>query len=382
MLVMLHLVVLSGCATRQPAISSAPGALASTNGVSLPFRAAVIARDSTPATYSFQKARGKLGSAKEGLTDAAEIAVTGPALGIIVPGVIIGETIRSAPDEGAVLFGAALAGAAGGVAVAGAAVVIPAVAAKGVIRSWKTVSPQELAEREADLQIALKEVAAQERFQQFLLATADKVSPGRLDLSSEMIKYARIRRGLDLVHANARALPFGDGSYRTLIYATGVVDFIGDEEGIRVIMNEARRVVHLSGNIFVAFYRLSAATERFLIRLDLLQNNVLCHREVLEIYRLNPAQAMAWVAKRANVSYFRATIMSLRSWAFSTWQEKRNGFHMQRLFAKGNHADTLIEAAPQKQPYRNEAEIRHLFARLAIPIKQLRTFSSCHIVRI
>jgi len=180
MLVMLHLVVLSGCATRQPAISSAPGALASTNGVSLPFRTAVIARDSTPATYSFQKARGKLGSAKEGLTDAAEIAVTGPALGIIVPGVIIGETIRSAPDEGAVLFGAALAGAAGGVAVAGAAVVIPAVAAKGVIRSWKTVSPQELAEREADLQIALKEVAAQERFQQFLLATADKVSPGRL----------------------------------------------------------------------------------------------------------------------------------------------------------------------------------------------------------
>ena len=203
-----------------------------------------------------------------------------------------------------------------------------------------------------------------------------------VDLSSEMIKYARIRRGLDLVHANARALPFGDGSYRTLIYATGVVDFMGDEEGIRVIMNEARRVVHLSGNIFVAFYRLSAATERFLIRLDLLQNNVLCHREVLEIYRLNPAQAMAWVAKRANVSYFRATIMSLRSWAFSTWQEKRNGFHMQRLFAKGNHADTLIQAAPQKQPYRNEAEIRHLFARLAIPIKQLRTFSSCHIVRI
>ena len=64
------------------------------------------------------------------------------------------------------------------------------------------------------------------------------------------------------------------------------------------------------------------------------------------------------------------------------WQEKRNAFHMQRLFAKGNHADTLIQAAPQKQAYRNEAEIKHLFARLAIPIKQLRPCSSCYIVQI
>ena len=163
-----------------------------------------------------------------------------------------------------------------------------------------------------------------------------------VDISSEMIKYARIRRGLALVQADARALPFGHGTYRTLIYATGVVDFMSDEEEIRVIMNEARRIADHSGNIFVAFYRLSAATEKFLVRLGLLKNNVLCHREVLEIYRLNPAQAIAWVAKRAKVSYFRATIVSLRSWAFSTWQEKRNAFHMQRLFAKGNHADTLI----------------------------------------
>src|SRR5436309_15948753 len=95
------LVLLTGCATHQPALSSAPGALARTNGLSLPFRTAILARDSTPATYSFQKAKGKLGSAREGLSDAAEIAVTGPALGIIVPGVIIGERIRCAQDQGA-----------------------------------------------------------------------------------------------------------------------------------------------------------------------------------------------------------------------------------------------------------------------------------------
>ena len=203
-----------------------------------------------------------------------------------------------------------------------------------------------------------------------------------VDLSSEMIRYAKLRRGLDLVLADARAMPFGKGTYRTIIYATGVIDFISDEEEIRVIMNEARRIVDHSGKIFVAFYRLSAATEDFVVRLGLLRNNVLRHRETLEISRLNPVQAIAWVAKRAKVGYFRAAILSVGSWAFSSWQEKRNAFRMQRIFAKANAADALIQAAPEKQAYRNEAEIRNLFTRLAIPIKQLGAFGSCYIVQI
>jgi hypothetical protein len=32
--------------------------------------------------------------------------------------------------------------------------------------------------------------------------------------------------------------------------------------------------------------------------------------------------------------------------------------------------------------YRNEAEIRNLFKRLAIPIEKLETFASCYMVRI
>ena len=203
-----------------------------------------------------------------------------------------------------------------------------------------------------------------------------------VDLSSEMIRYAKIRRGLDLVQADARAMPFKNGTYRTIIYATGVVDFMSDDEEIRVVMNEGKRIAEHSGNIFVAFYRLSAATEHFVARLGLLRNNVLRHRETLEIYRLNPVQAIAWVAKRAKVGYPRAAILSVRSWAFSSWQEKRNAFHMQRIFAKANRADTLIQAAPEKQSYRNEAEIRDLFRRLAIPIKQLGAFDSCYIARI
>jgi SAM-dependent methyltransferase len=203
-----------------------------------------------------------------------------------------------------------------------------------------------------------------------------------VDLSSEMIKYAKTRRGIKLVQANATAMPFGNETYRTIIYATGVIDFMSDKQEIRTILAEARRIAHRSANIFVAFYKMSPATEGLLVRVGLLRNNVLCHRQIFEIYRLKPHQAIAWVAARANVGYVHAAILSLRSWIFSTLQEKRNGFHMQRLFAKANHADKLIQTAPEELAYRNEAEIRSLFTRLAIPIKQLETFSSCYIAKI
>ncbi len=203
-----------------------------------------------------------------------------------------------------------------------------------------------------------------------------------VDLSSEMIRYAKTRRGLTFVRADARAMPFGEGTYETIIYASGVVDFIGDEEQIRVILSEARRIISQSGDIFAAFYRFSAASEDFLERLGLLKNNVLSLREAMDIHRLNPVQAIAWVAKKAETSCFRAAILSLRSWALSTMQERTTAFNMQRIFRKWDQANSLINAAPEKQPYRNEAEIRSLFRRLTIPTKRLEASGSCYIVQI
>jgi ubiquinone/menaquinone biosynthesis C-methylase UbiE len=203
-----------------------------------------------------------------------------------------------------------------------------------------------------------------------------------VDLSSEMVRFAKIRRGLELVQADACTLPFGKGTYRTIIYATGVIDFMMDEQQIRVILQEARRIAADSGNIFVAFYRFSAATEDLIIKLGLLNNNVLCFKEILELYRLRPAQTLKWAAKRAKVSYVRAAIWLLRSWAFSSWQEKRNTFQMQKLFAQENIGEAWIQAAPEKQAYRNEAEIRNLFGRLGISIKHLAVFGHCYIAQI
>jgi len=66
----------------------------------------------------------------------------------------------------------------------------------------------------------------------------------------------------------------------------------------------------------------------------------------------------------------------------STMQEKRTTLRMQRVFRKIGDPRSLINAAPEKLPYRNEREIEKMFKRLGIPIKQFSTFSSCCVVLI
>ena len=203
-----------------------------------------------------------------------------------------------------------------------------------------------------------------------------------VDLSPEMIRQARLRRSLTLVQADAKALPFRERAYRTIICATGVVDFMCDEAGIRAIIKEARRVADHMGIILVAFYKIGGRTERFLRQLGLLEHNVLRYREALRIYRLNPMQAVAWVAERAGVGFVRATCLLLGSMAGCTLQEKRNAFHMRRICADPRDAESLIRSAPEQVAYRTEADIRKLFAELVIPIRQLEAFGSCFIVQI
>lgn len=44
-----------------------------------------------------------------------------------------------------------------------------------------------------------------------------------VELSPVMIEYAKSRRGLRLIEADARNMPFDDGTYGTSIIATGLV---------------------------------------------------------------------------------------------------------------------------------------------------------------
>ena len=203
-----------------------------------------------------------------------------------------------------------------------------------------------------------------------------------VDLSSEIIRQAKLRRGITLVQANAKAMPFPAASHETIIYATGVVDFTAEEDEIRAMLTEGRRVVKESGKTFVAFYKASAAQEEFLELIGLTRDHRLAFRESLGVYLMNPVQMVAWVARRAGLGRFRAAIALLRVSARCSMQEWRNTRKMQRVFRKLGDPRSLINAAPEKVPYRDEKEIGNLFKRLGIPIKQLRVFASCWVVQI
>ena len=203
-----------------------------------------------------------------------------------------------------------------------------------------------------------------------------------VDFSSEMIKYAKSRRSLDLIRADASALPLGDATYETIIYATGVIDFNGDEEAIRKMLSEGRRVVKSGGKIFVAFYRMSPALEHFLQRLGLLNNHVLQHRECIETYLLTLAQMLWWLGQRARTGRLGAAALMVRLAMSGTLREKATSLKMKRILRGLKNPQAFIQAAPETQPYRNEEEIRSLFVRLAIPIKDSRTFATCWIAEI
>lgn len=203
-----------------------------------------------------------------------------------------------------------------------------------------------------------------------------------VDSSVQMNHQARLRRGIDLVQADARSMPFSSGSFATVIYATGVIDSMREEAAINQMLMEGRRVLANDGKIFVAFYRLSPATEIFLTRLGLLGNQLLHQRDTMEFYRFTPWQALAQVAARAKVGLGRATAMTMRSWACSSLQEKRVAMKMQKLFAKPEIADALLSTAPELTPYRTASQIQQLFDRLSIPVCGWNSSGSCHLVQI
>ncbi len=203
-----------------------------------------------------------------------------------------------------------------------------------------------------------------------------------IDLSARMMEYARVRRGLTLVRANATAMPFVDGAYETVIIATGVIDFMADSEQTGTVMREANRVVSRTGNVFVAFYRFSAAQKRFLASLGPLHDDTLHVRSALALHRLGFGALVAWVAKMAGVSAFRAILLCIATGLRSTKQERAVALATWKVLAQARDPDALIEAAPETQPYRDKPAIGRQLEGLSMRIEDWHASGSCHLVRV
>ena len=69
------------------------------------------------------------------------------------------------------------------------------------------------------------------------------------------------------------------------------------------------------------------------------------------------------VMQSADAGWLGAVGLMFRLVAFGTLREKETTLRMQRIVRKMKNAQDLIQAAPETQPYRNEAQIRKLFDR-------------------
>ena len=128
-----------------------------------------------------------------------------------------------------------------------------------------------------------------------------------VDQSPQMVKYAEMRRGLKLIEADGRNLPFASKMYNTAIIATGVVDFLDDDGQVGLIVNEARRVTHDSGKVLVAFLGAHPAAERFARRVGLITDRgTFCQRKMFELTRLSAWQTLRTFRRDSRMGIFRA----------------------------------------------------------------------------
>lgn len=211
-----------------------------------------------------------------------------------------------------------------------------------------------------------------------------------LELEPEMITYAKSRRGLDLIHANAKSMPVADNRYRTSLIATGVVDFLRDECEIEAIAREALRVTHERGQVLAAFFGFPPRVERFLRRIGVItEDDMFRIRKLHEIIKLScehPMRFIGTIKREAGVGLPTALIMVARAFALAPKSERRKSKEMAAMWKQVAcdlpDPNALIDNVPDAVPFRDERRIRALFDRIAIPVRDVTRRESCILVEL
>jgi hypothetical protein len=198
-----------------------------------------------------------------------------------------------------------------------------------------------------------------------------------VDQSPQMVKYAEIRRGLKLIEADGRNLPFASKMYNTAIIATGVVDFLDDDGQVGLIVNEARRVTHDSGKVLVAFLGAHPAAERFARRVGLITDRgTFYQRKMFELTRLSPWQTLRTFRRDSRMGIFRALREFLILQMFLPRKEKEMTKRLAEVLKVADDPQALLDSAIESLPYRTEDDVRALFARLQLPVDKFIVFDN------
>ena len=178
-----------------------------------------------------------------------------------------------------------------------------------------------------------------------------------IDSEPEMIAHAKKRRGLELIEADARALPFPDESYATVIVATGVIDFLDHDETIRV--------ARPSGEVFIAFGKMRERVETLLRQLEMFTDSE-------RYYRMRDIARAEFASPRLLVRMVKADRGILA--ALSAL--------LKMQFLSRKQRTMLTAVAPELVPYRGDEAIRRLFDALDVPVHRVHRFETCTVVQL
>ena len=211
-----------------------------------------------------------------------------------------------------------------------------------------------------------------------------------LDINEQMIDIAKKKYGLEIVKGDARSLPFEANSFDTVIISSGVVDYGADEETIKLMINEAKRVLKGGRNLYAAFYQLTPKIENIYRQIGVIDSdNVYRMQRIFEIDRIssiNPLHCLIPIKKWTKKSVFEIIIYWTKL-GLNFPQElksERNKFkHIVKLGKPlGITKNDLLESIPDRIPYRTKEEIESLINRLDFKFERIRKFDDCVVVQI
>lgn len=208
-----------------------------------------------------------------------------------------------------------------------------------------------------------------------------------IDYEPLMIEYAKKRRGLDLILADATDIPDDDNKYETTIIATGVVDFMEDENIIKSIIHEAQRVTNNSGVVLIAFYRFHPKTEKLLKFLGLITSDGFWkYRLSCDMFRLGLTDMLKAIKEETGAGYLKSFLTLLRIQLTTPKKERLKGDNWKLLWKQAcrdlDDPEQLINSSPELLPFRDEESIRALFSKLNGSISNITNFDSCTVVQL
>jgi ubiquinone/menaquinone biosynthesis C-methylase UbiE len=208
-----------------------------------------------------------------------------------------------------------------------------------------------------------------------------------VDYEPLMVEYAKKRRGLKLIQSDAADMPFDDHSFKSSVIATGVVDFMNDDEQVKKIINETQRVTDKSGDIFVAFYHFPPRVEQLLRYCGLLTDqDIWRYKRSLEMMTLSTPAYLQAVKKEANVGLWSAFLTHLKIYLRLPAKEKRPPKSWTRAWKQAKQdlgsIETILAGMHETIPYRNQERLDSLFKSFAIPIQKMFDYGSCIVVQV